>query len=156
MQVIDRVIGLVEGLEKPPPPPDLWQRVCREISQPAGAGSFRLAPAGLELPWPGWQLSSAGNWKVPGAVAATAAVAAAVGLGLFWPHGPDPNLAAPGPMHPTTYLGQADAAKFFDPLADRASIGAVVEVADRTVGFRSNGYRSGIQIDNAISGGVAQ
>jgi hypothetical protein len=67
-------------------------------------------------------------------MAAAAVLAAAILMSLFWPRlGPDVVLSS-GPRPSVSampFVSQAEEAAYFDPLADQASLGAIVEVAER-------------------------
>lgn len=66
-------------------------------------------------------------WWQP--VAGLAAAAAVVGL-VAWPRGGAPT-AAPGDLHPTSYLGQHTLVATADPLADAAGLNALGVLALR-------------------------
>jgi len=152
LQVVDRVLSLVDSLDRAEPGRDLWPHIKRALNQPAprvGWISFRLSPLD-SLPG----MTGAGYSRWFGPLAAGGAIAAAIGFGVFWPH-PQTNATSrlePAPPRavlvettPVSYASQAERASLFDPLSDRASLGAVVE----NVAQNDGPYR--LHIDNAVS-----
>jgi len=152
LKVVSRVIGLVENVERFVPPAGLWKKVELEISRPA-AGPWYL---GFLSKIPQLPTASGNRLRWSGALRATAAVAAA-GLTTFWPHGTPLAEIRPFPVQATQtgvvpYMSQAAEPSLFDPLADQASIGAVMEVSNRSAAGSGSPHHFSIQ--PAMMGGV--
>jgi hypothetical protein len=155
------VVQLVEGLDSMVPPHGLWNRVSEQLA--LDAPSYHRSPEFQPSLGIVWWLQSGSRWRISGAVAATVAVTALVTLGVLRPQSPgvgQPYAAGPeasfvAARGPLPFVSQYEEAKFFDPLADRASVGAVIEVADRSahmVPVQSYGVR----VDNVASGSMGQ
>ncbi|HET6382960.1 MAG TPA: hypothetical protein VFJ58_06165 [Armatimonadota bacterium] len=155
LAVTDGVIELLRKIDRPAPPPDLWQRIYHELNQP------------VHLSWPESLTRrfafSGGRARRLGWLAPLAAVAAAaaIWLGAVGPH--DSGAASAGiivlppasqqQVAPASYFSQAEQTAMFDPLADRASIGTILEASDRMPLYGpQQQFRGAVRIDNAMSG----
>jgi anti-sigma factor RsiW len=145
LRALDQVLLLVEGIERPLPPTDLWARVSQEIAR-MDAAPARERSLGRVSTSAGWR-SPAIGWRWPGAFAAVAA-AAAVGMAAFISH-PTPDTTPAMNVRTVSFVNQAEEAKFFDPLSDSASLGTMVEAVDRATPAARG---ASVHIESAMSG----
>ncbi|MCA1596439.1 MAG: zf-HC2 domain-containing protein [Chloroflexi bacterium] len=158
LRVLERVVALVEGMDRSAPPPDLWQKVQLGILD-AGAPAWheRLLNAFVLTASP----VRTGRMRWAGALAASAVVASVVGASTFLSHGTPPSVPATfTPPVPTgtevaSYASQAQQVSYYDPLADRATLGAMAVTVNTRPAVMDASHSGGVQVTDAMARGMS-
>lgn len=154
LRVLERVVSLVERIDRSTPPPGLWQKVRVEI---------------LETGTPTWQTRffsafpfsynavRPGRLGLAGALVATAAVASVAGMSAFWSHGASPSYGPPIPAgtEVASYASQAQQVSYYDPLADRATLGAMTVTSNTQPAVMTTSSTGGMQVTDAMARGMS-
>ena len=152
LRVLENVVAMVERMDRCLPPADLWQRVRVQIQEPVSSPWYahfadRLSYKPLRM------VSARSAW--PGALLAAATVASLIGAGAYWSIGQGPvSVPAASGTEVASYASQAQQVAYFDPLADRASLGAMAVTTNRPgmdMGSSGLGSPGRVQIMDAVA-----
>ena len=147
-RVMDRLVHSLDQLDRQAPTKDLWEGISRGISRPPLPWYQALVAGNTPL----WGPSEKSSWRRSAPLLVTVTVALLVSFNYLWPRGSSPSftdstalfMMRPAPVRvvPTPYFTQAEEASFFEPLADRASLGEVIEVSSHvSTGLQPHGVR---------------